>query len=179
MLEVDVFDRPEALDMVRRIRLAQDDLHQLFEEVRGYAAPLRLDRDICELPTIWRQAWNELVNFHQEKHLRFSEAIETAEAQANVDEFTLRQVFRNIFENAIQASPPGSEITVRCAREPDGQMTIVVADQGPGIPEADRTSFRAVFYDKSQRDGLGTRNCPSHCRKPRRLHRSWRSDDWH
>ena len=34
-----VEDRPEALDLIGRLQQAQDDLHHLYEDVRGYAAP--------------------------------------------------------------------------------------------------------------------------------------------
>jgi PAS domain S-box-containing protein len=36
-------DRPEAIDLVAGLQQAQDDLHRLYEEVRGYAAPIVLD----------------------------------------------------------------------------------------------------------------------------------------
>ena len=43
MLALEVEDRPEALDLIGRIQKAQDHLQQLYEEVRSYAAPLKLD----------------------------------------------------------------------------------------------------------------------------------------
>src|SRR5207248_7685118 len=60
MLELEVQDRPEALDLVGRVQKAQDHLRQLYEEVRGYAAPLRLDREVWEISGVWRQAWTNL-----------------------------------------------------------------------------------------------------------------------
>jgi DNA-binding NtrC family response regulator len=38
-----VKDRPEALDLIALVQKAQDDLHQLYEEVREYAAPIRIN----------------------------------------------------------------------------------------------------------------------------------------
>ena len=43
MLALVVRDRPEALDLIDRIQKAQDHLHTLYEDVRGYAAPIKLD----------------------------------------------------------------------------------------------------------------------------------------
>ena len=40
MLALEVEDRPEALELIASIQAAEDHLHQLYEEVRGYAAPL-------------------------------------------------------------------------------------------------------------------------------------------
>ena len=45
MLAWEVEDRPEALELIDRIQKAQDHLQQLYEEVRSYAAPLRLERE--------------------------------------------------------------------------------------------------------------------------------------
>ena len=58
LLSLLVQDRPEALDLVRRMQKVQSDLHRLYEEVRQYAAPLNLTiepRDVCELI---REAWD-------------------------------------------------------------------------------------------------------------------------
>ena len=60
MLSWEVEDRPEALDLIGRIQKAQDHLRQLYEEVRGYAAPLVLDREVWDAAWVWRQAWEHL-----------------------------------------------------------------------------------------------------------------------
>src|SRR5205807_769541 len=46
-------DRPEALKLLGRAQKAQDDLHRLYEEVREYAAPLRLEMQRCQLADVW------------------------------------------------------------------------------------------------------------------------------
>ena len=46
-------DRPESLDLVDRIQKAQDDLHHLYEECRGYAAPIALNRSACNVGEVW------------------------------------------------------------------------------------------------------------------------------
>src|SRR6516162_5314370 len=67
MLSLEVEDRPEALDLVARIQKAQNALQQLYEEVRGYAAPLKLDLEKWDLSGIWRQAWTDLALARQER----------------------------------------------------------------------------------------------------------------
>jgi signal transduction histidine kinase len=159
MLEVDVSDRPPALDLVRRIRNAQDDLHQLFEEVREYAAPLKLNRSDCNLAPIWQKAWKELTAIDHHKELRLTELVEPEIVHAIVDSFAFGQVFRNIFENAIQASPDRGKITIRCLqRSVDGsqEVQIQISDQGPGIPLEDRQRVLEPFFTtKTKGTGLG------------------------
>ena len=53
-------DRPEALDLVAFIQQAQDDLHRLYEEVRGYAVPIVLDRRSCRISDLLHEAWERL-----------------------------------------------------------------------------------------------------------------------
>ncbi|MHB8970300.1 MAG: protoglobin domain-containing protein [Pirellulaceae bacterium] len=61
MLELEVEGNGAALDLVHRIKLAQDHMHRLFDEVRGYAAPVNLDRSVCRLGNVWREAWELLL----------------------------------------------------------------------------------------------------------------------
>ena len=60
LLARELGDRPEALDLVAGIQQAQDDLHRLYEEVRGFAAPIVLDRRSCRISDLMREAWERL-----------------------------------------------------------------------------------------------------------------------
>ena len=57
LLALEVQDRPEAIELIDRIQKAQDHLQQLYEEVRNYAAPFRLELESWDVALIWRQAW--------------------------------------------------------------------------------------------------------------------------
>jgi signal transduction histidine kinase len=159
MLAVDIGDRPPALGLVRRIQRAQDDLHRLFEEVREYAAPISLRQNHCDLSEIWRQAWNELAHLHLEKNLVLVESIDQKSIHGNVDRFALGQVFRNLLENAIQASPSEGKIAIAAKHTADSDRTawqITIHDQGSGIPAENRTHILKPFFTtKAKGTGLG------------------------
>src|SRR5262245_65155984 len=97
MLALDVADRPEALDLINRVQRAQDDLQHLLEEVRNYAAPLRLERDSWDLSGVWRQAWDNLAGLRQGKAAELREDRGGADLHCAVDAFRLGQVFRVLF----------------------------------------------------------------------------------
>lgn len=59
----------------------------------------------------------------------------------------LGQAFRNLLENALSFSPPGGTVTL-AARPRGGQVEIIVADQGPGIPEDKAEAIFARFYSE-------------------------------
>jgi signal transduction histidine kinase len=159
MLNLEVEDRPDALDLVSRTLLAQDHLQQLYEEVRGYAAPLKLERESLNLQGIWRQAWSTLELLRKGRDVSLFEAIDGVDLNCSVDLFRLQQVFRNILENALAACRDPVEITITCAEvslkgRPAVQVT--VRDNGPGLnPEQRRRIFEPFFTTKTKGTGLG------------------------
>lgn len=74
------------------------------------------------------------------------------------DEMLLEEVVRNLLENAIRYSPPGSPIRVS-ARVRQGMLAIEVLDHGPGVPpeEQDKIfrSFHRVGDDEATVKGYG------------------------
>jgi len=69
--------------------------------------------------------------------------------QVNGDREMVQQAVANLLDNAIKFSPPGA--TIRLEAAPAGAassqgVAITVADQGPGIPECDRTHATERFY---------------------------------
>ena len=57
----------------------------------------------------------------------------------------LIQVFENLLDNALSFSPPGGTVTVTCAPE-EGFLVTRVADNGPGIPEANLARIFDRFF---------------------------------
>lgn len=159
MLVLEVQDRPEALDLVARIQMAQDHLRQLYEEVRGYAAPLRLEKEMCSVQGAWRAAWTNLGVQRQARDATLSEETTGVDLGANIDRFRLEQVFRNVLENALAACRDPVRIVVRCAPAVlDGQpaLQVSVQDNGPGLgPEQRRRVFEPFYTTKTKGTGLG------------------------
>jgi signal transduction histidine kinase len=67
----------------------------------------------------------------------------------------LRQVLLNLVVNAIQASRPGSQVTVSLDR-PNGEMLFAVKDQGEGIPKENLEKiFEPFFSTRTPGKGSG------------------------
>jgi signal transduction histidine kinase len=63
------------------------------------------------------------------------------------DQDRLHQIIDNLVGNAIKYSPEGSQVTVELANDSRrGQVSIVVRDQGPGIPAEDRERIFSAFF---------------------------------
>jgi PAS domain S-box-containing protein len=159
MLALEVEDRPEATDLISRIRRAQDQLQQLYEEVRNYAAPIRLEREVWNLAMVWRQAWENLSVVRQGRQAALEEKAAGVNLDCLVDAFRLGQVFRNLLENALAAGRDPVRIEILCAEaELAGRPAIRVAvrDNGPGLtPEQRRRIFEPFFTTKARGTGLG------------------------
>jgi signal transduction histidine kinase len=69
----------------------------------------------------------------------------------------LAHVVDNLIENALRYSTAGTTVTVESAAE-DGMAMLAVADDGPGIPSADRARIFERFYRGSngKQSGPGT-----------------------
>lgn len=159
LLALELEGQPGQLELVQRIQRALDHLHRLYEEVRDYAAPIKLEKQSCDLAHLWRDAWSHLELNRKGKELKLTEEIGNTVMICNVDWFAMGQVFRNIFENAIAACPDPGEITLHCRPAKfDGKAAIEIAvrDNGPGLsPEARERVFDAFFTTKTKGTGLG------------------------
>ena len=159
MLALEVEDRPEALRLIARLQQAQDDLLTLYEDVQGYAAPLQLERRVCDLAEIWRTAWMHLAPLREGREAVLREEIEGLDLHCAVDPLRLEQVFRNLLENSLAACRDPVEIAIHCtAAEVDGHpgLRVAVRDHGPGLgPEQRQRLFEPFYTTKTKGTGLG------------------------
>jgi two-component system, OmpR family, sensor histidine kinase TctE len=70
----------------------------------------------------------------------------------------LRELIRNLVDNALQYTPAGGTVTVRVIDDPFGQVVVLqVEDSGPGIPLGERELVFQPFYRSlgTEVDGSG------------------------
>jgi len=159
MLKLEVKEQSAALDLVARMQTAQDHLHQLYEEVRDYAAPIRLKREDHDLQAILHDTWDHLSVERGGRDVHLEVVTTDAQPVCRVDRFALEQVFRNILENSLSAcSDPVQIIASFQTGELDGRPAIEVslADNGPGLTANVRDKiFEPFFTTKTKGTGLG------------------------
>jgi signal transduction histidine kinase len=159
MLSREVQDRPAALALITRIEAAQNDLHQLYEKVRDYASPLRLDPQRHSISSIVREVWLELESLRTGRDARLREEYVGGDPYCEVDRRSMIQVFEHLLKNALVICPDPVEIEIAYHdSELDGQtaVRIVLQDNGPGFSAADREKAFAAFYTTNAKGtGLG------------------------
>ncbi len=61
------------------------------------------------------------------------------------DERAIRQICLNLLTNAIKFTPRGGRVTLSARTEADGGQTIIVSDNGPGIPKEEIPKVLSAF----------------------------------
>jgi two-component system, OmpR family, sensor kinase len=115
-----------ALRSSQRMRRLVADLLLLARSDAGRV----VRRERCDLAQLVVEAAAELgpVSGAHEIILDVHPAI----VEASSDE--LHRLAINLLENALRHTPPGTEIRVSTATRADGQVELIVADNGPGVP---------------------------------------------
>ena len=154
MLELEVGNNEEALRLVRRLQDAQDNLRHLFDEVRGFVAPIKLERMTCRVESAWREAWQLLEVLRRDRDVTLNEEIGDSSWEASFDRFQMTQVFRNLLENSLAACSDPVVIRISCRSvELNGCSAIEVGvrDNGPGLTPDVRKTYSSHSSRQKQR----------------------------
>lgn len=92
-----------------------------------------------------RQVVGEVASFA----LRRGVEVGLGEGEACVvggDPTLLAILLRNLLDNAVRYSPPGTSARVDMGQARDGEVELVVSDAGPGVPKAERARPGERFF---------------------------------
>jgi PAS domain S-box-containing protein len=125
---------------------AHSRIKELIEELLTLAreGTIALDPEAVSLADLAQASWRTVAT--EESTLSIDE-----EATIWADESRLRQLLENLFHNAVEHG--GGNVTVR-VRSLDEGGGFYIADDGPGVPEAERTSIFESGVTTGE-DGIG------------------------
>lgn len=151
--------QPELLELIDSAVLAQEDLKQLFEDVRQYAAPIRLKWRLADVGEVIEESWSQLGPSRQGRDATLHHAREHIDLDCEIDRFHIAGALRNILENALAACEDPVRIDVNYTEtENDGRafLRIAISDNGPGLDlkQANKV-FDAFYTTKTHGTGLG------------------------
>jgi signal transduction histidine kinase len=135
--------------MARVSRMVSD----LLFLARSDSGEIQLRREAYYLDELLRELEGAATVLCRPKGLVITTASD-ADVQGAGDVHLLQQMLLILVENAIQHSPASGRIQVT-ARRIGSRCEISVADQGPGIPPADRARIFDRFYRGRQGEGTG------------------------
>ncbi|NMG36747.1 two-component sensor histidine kinase, partial [Azoarcus sp. TTM-91] len=108
-----------------------------------------------DLHALIRKSLGLLSGQAEKKRIRFDAVLEAVNPEVAVDAEQCTQVMLNLLLNGIQILAEGGRIRVS-TRDSAEEFTIDIADDGPGIPPAERSRvFEAFFFRREGGMGLG------------------------
>ena len=152
-------DQPDAkrfLDIIGRHTLRMERLvRDLLRLARLDAGQEILEHVPCSIESLFAGVETDLEDAIEARRQSVERRIAPDAQTVSGDPAKLHDALRNLLENATNYSPEGARIIMAAERQ-DGRLLLTVADEGPGIPEADLPRIFERFYrvDKARsRDG--------------------------
>lgn len=137
----------QILEEADRVTVQLNEFIHYSKPREAHPAPVELTRLISDLRRTLQQDLEEK---------RLTLTLPESPLTIFADEPLFRQALFNLLLNAVQAVGDGGNIWVRWSVSPDREATVEIADDGPGVPEADRAAiFKPYVTMRPKGAGLG------------------------
>ena len=150
--------------LVEALEVIMDNIHrmhELLESLSEFTRPARPRFEYADLHHLLSQVLAFISKEAEGHNIRLYTEFHNPMPRCQVDVRRMKQVFLNLFKNAIEAMPEGGSLTVK-TRLAEGQdeAIIEVWDTGVGIVETELSSiFRPFYSTKAGGMGLGLSLC--------------------
>lgn len=153
--------KPDQEEVVSMVRDASNDMLTLVNELLDVTVIESGQLKLNLAPIDFTALTARRVHFNNINAARKNTSILFAAAKepvlTSLDSAKMAQVIDNLLTNAVKYSPPGSNISV--ALHDDGlRIRLAVRDQGPGIPEQERSKLFKEFGTLSVRSTGGEKS---------------------
>jgi len=137
-----------------------DRIDETLAALLSFSRPSEIRKEPCDLVGLLEES-AALVSFQaRAKGVKVRTSFPPSPVVVEADGSQLKQVFLNVFLNAVQAMEGGGALTVEALRHESGRPLVRVTDTGPGIPEeALDKVFDPFFTTKKGGTGLGLSIC--------------------
>jgi signal transduction histidine kinase len=155
MLERDPATTAEARELVGFISSETQRLNKLVSAMLDSARARAPVRSAQNVEALAERCLAMLAHQAQKQNVEFVRQFGASDPIAEVDGEQLTQVFLNLLMNALQVLDRGGRISVSSRNEAQ-HLVIEIADNGPGIPAAERSRiFEPFVYRREGGLGLG------------------------
>lgn len=154
LLQADLPEAQQSGEYMKRILQAVDRQDKLVENMLALTNPEPELWQAVSLRAVIDDVFNVLP---RDARLRLVEESKGAVPLVSGDAFRLSEVFANLIQNALQATPPDGQVEVQIGPGEWGDgVRIAVRNTGSGIPaELRERIFQPFFTTKSKGTGLG------------------------
>jgi two-component system sensor histidine kinase HydH len=133
-----------------------DRLNRVIGQLLDYARPMTMNRQANPVQTVVRHALRMIEGEAREKGIAVEADLPDGVVPLSIDPDRIKQVFLNLFLNALGAMEKGGVLSVHLSEQPDRYVRIEVRDTGSGIDPKDLGRiFDPYFTTKPSGTGLG------------------------
>jgi signal transduction histidine kinase len=152
----------EFIASLRKIEHSSLDMTAMIDELLDLARlqsgqPLDLRLKHADLTALTLGVVGDIRRTAPRHNIQFTSGIDRATGM--FDSRRITRVLANALSNAVQYSPPGTDVTVSLEERRPGQADIAIVDEGLGVPASDMPRLFERFYRGSnvrgRFDGLG------------------------
>lgn len=142
-------------DLAHRVQAQSERILSMLQEILDFSRTGRADITVC--PHRLQELLAELAQELEPRCAERGVVVDwagAADCTVAADAQKLRRALGNIIVNAAEATGQGGTVAVRAECDPQG-VTIRIADNGPGIPEAIRGRIFEPFVTHGKDHGTG------------------------
>lgn len=155
-------DPEQKRQSLEQIITATDRATHLVEQLLTLArmdAYQDLETTMLDLRELCAEVFNVLLDQAQNKRIQLAFEPHVSAAHLTANHASVFLLLRNLVDNAIRYSPPGSLVTIASTISKAGDMQLCVIDNGPGIPVTEHQNmferFRRGRHQHISGSGLG------------------------
>jgi PAS domain S-box-containing protein len=142
-----------------------DRIDNLVARLRGIASAPQQQTGSVDVRQPMLETLKLLRGQLEQSHTTVHYSIEDDAPLVSIEDSQLKQLFLNIFQNALEAMGSGGEINIRIARTQSAGpswILLEISDTGPGMPDSVKSHvFEPFFTTKPTGSGLGLAICRS------------------
>ena len=135
------------------LKRAQMLLNQLLAFARAQQ-PTSAPTPLVSIQAVFRKVLEDLLPLAEAKQIDLG-VVGESDSSVAIQEADLTMLVKNLVENAIRYTPAGGRVDLSVQSSP-GQVSLVVEDTGPGIPENERERVFDPFYRVLGNDEAGS-----------------------
>jgi PAS domain S-box-containing protein len=144
---------PANQNIIRDITSEIDGMNRIIGDLLTFARPASLNRVSVNIKELIEGCLSNVLQA-KDAVTKITPVLRLDDVEALLDEGLMRQVFNNLFLNAVEAMPDGGTLTVDA--HGGRNLTVTVADAGTGVPnETIKKIFLPFFTTKDKGVGLG------------------------
>lgn len=148
------WDDPEFRPVFRdNVERETEMVKHVLEDLKSIARPVPLEREQMDVNAHLRGIAQAMEAAATEAGVTLHMDVPSEPVLVNANDYAMGRVYRNLIQNALQATAPGGSVTVSTERA-NGHIRIHIADTGIGIP-SDRLQTIFDDYVTTKKRGLG------------------------